>query len=594
MYRILSISFFLTSFLANAQTFTEVSQSIGVNHTHIDEHIMGGGAAFFDFNNDGFQDLYITGGEYRDRLFQNNQNGTFTEVGQSMGIGFTDSVKTVGVITGDIDNDGYRDIFVTTSENHNNILLKNINGTSFVDFSTNVGFTDSSWCTSASFGDADREGLLDLYVGHYVKYYNTPFYNFMISGTLDKLYLNQSLSFIDFAVATGISENGGALSVAFTDYDNDNDVDAMVGNDFGTLYGGNALYRNEYPNPNFTNIAPSSSFYEEINAMGIAIGDYDEDLDLDYYVTNMQANLLHTNSGNQTFSEDAATSGTEVGGFVSWGTFFFDYDNDTYLDLFTASGGVMTMATPQRNVLFENQQNGTFNDVTLSNGLTDTLRSRGAIYGDIDNDGDLDLVVVNVASDSIFAENVSVYRNNTDGASNWVEIDLIGTVSNSDAFGAHIYLYAGGRTWIREINGGSSYLSQNSSVAHFGLGAISAIDSVIIHWPSGIEQLETNVPINSISTITEIDNAGIGEFDNSKYLVVYPNPAKDKIQCTVDKSFDARSISLTTVDGLEVFITPVSAGSLISIPVKNFANGVYYVNVAGSAGAIHKKVVINH
>ena len=109
----------------------------------------------------------------------------------------------------------------------------------------------------------------------------------MTSGTLDKLYLNQNLSFNDFAIATGVAENGGALAVAFTDFDNDMDVDAMVGNDFGTTYGGNALYKNEYPTPNFDNIAVSSGLYEEINAMGIAIGDYDEDLDLDYYITNM-------------------------------------------------------------------------------------------------------------------------------------------------------------------------------------------------------------------------------------------------------------------------------------------------------------------
>ena len=165
MKRIALLPILALSLQTIAQTFTEVSQSAGVIHTHIDEHIMGGGAAFFDFNNDGYQDLYITGGEYQDRLFQNNQDGTFTEVGQGMGIAFTSGIKTVGITTGDIDNDGFRDIFVTTSEDHNNLLLKNINGTSFVDFSTNIGFTDSSWCTSASFGDADREGLIDLYVG---------------------------------------------------------------------------------------------------------------------------------------------------------------------------------------------------------------------------------------------------------------------------------------------------------------------------------------------------------------------------------------------------------------------------------------------
>ena len=163
---------------------------------------------------------------------------------------------------------------------------------------------------------------------------------------------------------------------------------------------------------------------------------------------------MHTNNGNETFNEDATSSGTLSGNLVSWGTFFFDYDNDTYLDLFVASGGVMTMAVPQVNVLYENQQNGTFNDITQTVGLTDTMRSRGAIYGDIDNDGDLDMVVVNVASDSAFAENVSVYRNNTDGASNWAEIHLVGTTSSTDAFGAHVYLYADGRTWMREIDGG--------------------------------------------------------------------------------------------------------------------------------------------
>ncbi len=574
MLKVILFLLLVSTYMCNAQTFNEISQSAGVIHTHVDEHIMGGGVAFFDFNNDGFQDLYITGGEYTDRIFENNQDGTFTEVGASMGIGFTSGVKTVGVTTGDIDNDGFRDVFVTTSEDHNNLLLKNINGTSFVDFSTNLGFTDSSWCTSASFGDADREGLLDLYVGNYVKYYALPFFNYMTSGSLDRLYINQNLSFNEVAISTGIAENGGALTVAFTDFDNDQDVDVMVGNDFGTTYGGNALYANQYPMADFNNIANTSGFYEEINAMGIAVGDYNEDLNLDYYITNMTDNLLHTNSGNQTFTEDANASGTTVGGEVSWGTFFFDFDNDSYLELFLANGGVMTMAIPQVNTLFENQQNGTFTDVTQAAGLTDTLRSRGAAYGDIDNDGDLDFVVVNVSEDSASAKNVSVYLNTTSNSNNWVQFKLVGTQSNRDAFGAHVYLYADGRVWMREVGGGSSYLSQNSSVLHFGLGNISQIDSLHIHWPSGLIEGRGSMPINTINTLTEGGDLSLTE-NNKGEISVFPNPSRGFLTVQNNSSMPLSSFELITSDGKIVRTGELDAYPLQTLELLNLPRGVY-------------------
>ncbi|MDX2361085.1 MAG: FG-GAP-like repeat-containing protein [Crocinitomicaceae bacterium] len=558
--------------LINAQTFLESSQAMGINHEHIDGHIMGGGAAFFDFNNDGFEDLYITGGENRDQLFENNQNGAFTEVGILAGIGMTDTIKTVGVITGDLDNDGDREIFVTTSEDHNNLLFLNNGDGTFTNISISAGFTANTWSTSSSFGDYDNDGFLDLYVGEYVNYFNVPFFNYMSAGTQNTLYHNEgNMTFTEVAVTANVNDNGGALSTAFTDYDNDNDVDLLLGNDFGDLFGGNGLFRNDYPSTYFTDISVSSDIYREINAMGIAVGDFDEDLYLDYYVTNMMENLFHENNGDQTFNEVATSSGTESGNVVSWGTFFFDYDNDTYLDLFCASGGVMTAAVAQQNVLYANQQNGSFLDVTVTEGMDTIRRSRGAIYGDIDNDGALEVVVVNVSANGVFPQLTEVYKSST--VNNWIEFRLQGISSNRDGFGSHIRLVADGRTFLREIGGGSSYLSQNSSIAHFGLDQIPTIDSVIVTWPGGNESVYTAILINQRITLVE-DIAGIEDLP-SYDLTVYPNPAKKSIFCSLNDGAIIDIIEVYSMQG-DLVLSELEVGSeefninLEHLPASNY------------------------
>lgn len=594
-FLLLSLCLFWGFSFSLAQIYVEASQAMNIAHVHLDSNIMGGGVACFDFNNDGYEDIYMTGGTNRDQLFENNQNGSFSEVGISAGLSITGPAKTVGVTTGDIDNDGDRDLFVTTTEDHNNLLFLNNGNNTFTNISISAGIIDSSWSTSASFGDINKDGFLDIYVSNYVNYYSLPFYNFLISGILNKLYLNNGdNTFTDVTTSYNALNNGGALATAFTDFDNDNDMDILIGNDFGVLYGGNALLSNDYPAATCTDISSSSGMDQEINAMGIAIGDYDEDLDLDYYITNMMGNLLHTSNNNGTFNQDAIGAGVSAGNTVSWGTFFFDYDHDSYLDLFVASGGVMSVAPPQLNELFQNQQSGTFTSVGLAEGITDTCRSRGAAYSDLDNDGDLDLVVVNTDFDTLLAKNASVYRNDMVSINNWLKVDLTGTISNRDAFGSHIRVVANGRSWIREIGGGSSYLSQNSSIAHFGLGTNLLIDSIIVIWPSGYAQIETNINANQVVSIVEDDFTELQNNENMGGIIVYPNPANSIISFAIPNYLDVNLIELRTIQGEVIASFKPSSTSDMFINTKDLANGIYYLNFRCHEGWWNKKISIVH
>ncbi len=577
---------------SSAQTFTESSLSSGITHEYIDSNLMGGGAAFFDFNKDGWEDIYITGGDGRDQLFQNDQTGTFNEIGLSAGLGFTDSIMTNGVIAGDINKDGFPDLFVTTSRDHTNILLLNNGDNTFSDISIAAGIVDTVWSMTATFGDFNRDGFVDIYCGNYVKYTTPPFYTTMFGGHQNNLYLNiGNNTFLDVSPSYSIINTGSTLATTFTDFDNDSDMDVIIGNDFGALYGGNVLFENQFPSTDYDNTSTASGIMEEISSMGIAIGDFDEDLDLDYYISNKIENIHHVNNFDGTFTESALNDGVQATNVVSWGTFYFDYDNDTYLDLFVANGGIMAATLPEPNILYRNQQNGTFFNVAIAEGVQDTLRSRGAIYGDIDNDGDLDVLVVNTELDTAIGQNISLYKNNTDGAKSWIKIKLVGVESNMDAYGAHIELSSNGRTWMREIDGGSSYLSHSSSIAHFGLGNYTDIDSIKVIWPDGDSQLLINPAINQTLTITEFDASGIIEFD-SEGISIYPNPTHNElfVKNLTNKSFE--SYEIYSLDGKLIQQGILNAFSLQLIDVQKINSGTYLLQLNSEGNRVSKKISI--
>ncbi len=523
---IIAVTILLSNHAGICQVFVDLSVNSGINFVHEHDGEMGGGAAFFDYDQDGDEDVYITGGLAMDKLYQNNGNGTFTDVSIAAGLSSTDTINTHGVTTGDIDNDGYREIFLTTwnyeynDEVHTpNLLYKNNGDGTFTEISAQAGVNATYWSTSATFGDFDLDGLLDLYVGNYVDSIiddaildtNGMEIGYAHIGYQDILYLNNGNgTFTDKTLDFGLTAKGSALAVASTDYNEDGIIDLMVANDFGEFTVRNKLYEN----PSFIDVSAASGADVGIYGMGIGIGDYDEDNDLDYYITNLGRNVLLQNQGDGTF-QDVTTFANVENTYVDtllttgWGTFFLDYDNDSHLDLFVSNGRISAAAFIRTgehdpNKLYHNNQDGTFTDVSDTAGVADINVGRGATLCDYDNDGDLDMLVV-VHNEYFTSDTrVRLYNNQTNSTGgNWVKVDLEGVLSNRDAYGAHVRVHADGRTFLREVGGGSSHSSQNSSIQHVGLGTISSIDSVVIKWPGGRIQRACNVPINQTLQMLE-------------------------------------------------------------------------------------------
>ena len=489
--------------------FVENAANVNIDHLHIEPQIMGGGAAFFDYNNDGFDDLYLTGGSGSDHFYENNGDGTFTEKAATVGFSITASHNTVGVATGDIDNDGFRDVFVTTDKFSANLLFKNNGDGTFTDISVSAGILHQVWSTSVSFGDYNLDGFLDIYVASYCNFpftAGTPYYETTITGVPNLFYINNGdNTFTEKADLLGVQDNGTALAVTFTDFDNDNDMDIYLGNDFGTDFNPNALFENLYPIDSFARVGLTTNTNASMYTMSTITGDYNEDGLLDYYVSNMMENVMYKNTGNNVYSNESANLNMEATTVTSWGGLFFDYNNDSYLDLFVASGQMMFEEANQYQVnnLFLNSGSNTFTDVALTAGMADSSRSRGAAYSDFDNDGDLDFVLVNVDSSQTATKRTWFMENQGTGLGNYIKIKLRGTTNNRDGFGAHVTVFTNGRSLLKENDGGSGYLSHNSSILHFGLGAETIIDSVIINWPGGGVQVETGININQQIEIIE-------------------------------------------------------------------------------------------
>jgi len=517
-------------FIIYAQAFHETSQSSGVNHHYYSPILVGGGVAVFDYNNDGWLDIYLTGGFMPDKLYRNNGDATFTETGVTAGIDQWANSITVGVTTGDINNDGYRDILVTRWEMPvglvpltTNILYRNNGNGTFTDITVAAGITGKARGAAATMGDYNLDGWLDIYIVNYVdtqdfiRDSNGSAIGYAYTGFANFLYKNNGNgNFTEVASQLHVGDKGTGLAGAFSDYDNDGDLDIFVVNDYGSWTLPNKLYRNEYPIDSFTDVGNFSNFNSEIYGMGIAIGDYDENGYLDYYVTNIGDNPLHKNNGNGTFQNTASQAGVNNGNIGAlltsgWGSAFFDYDHDTQLDLFVSNGQIPVPAfianiDNDPNKLFKNNGNGTFTDVSIAEGVSDSTRGRGFAIGDFDNDGDIDMIVVVTVEQNTAQEHTLLFRNDLSNGNNWLKVQLEGTTNNRDGFGSRVEVYAGGRKFIREIDGGSSHASQNTSIAHFGLANYAIADSVSVIWLGGAKQTVKHIRANSFLKIIEGGN----------------------------------------------------------------------------------------
>ncbi|MCH7762040.1 CRTAC1 family protein, partial [candidate division TA06 bacterium] len=471
---------------------------------------MGSGAAFLDYDNDGNLDLYIVnsgplpgfGSEevIRNLLYRNEGDGTFTYVTEEAGVG--DTGYGMGVSVGDLDNDGYPDIFVTNFGP--NLLYHNNGDGTFTDVTRKAGVGDDRWGCSAAFLDYDGDGYLDLYVTNYLdftfdnhKFCGDPVKNIRAychpdhyNGVEDILYRNNGDgTFSDVTKAAGVSNpEGKGLGVICFDYDNDGDTDIYITNDSVR----NFLYRNN-GDGTFTDVTLfTGAGYNEDGkteaGMGTDFGDYDHDGYFDIFVTNLdyETNTLYHNDEGDYFADLTFLAGLGEPSidYVGWGTNFIDYDNDGDEDLFLTNGHVIdninllnpNLTVAQRDFLFENRGDGTFADVSSQSGEYFSIEKvgRGTAFGDYDNDGDVDLFVTN-SNDT-----PNLLRNDGGNQNNWLMIKTLGRQSNRDGIGTRISVVSGDLIQMDEVKSGSSYLCQNDLRVHFGLGKRRQVDRVEI------------------------------------------------------------------------------------------------------------------
>jgi len=524
---------------ANSQVqFVDISEQAGVSFRHYDGRsqkryfieTLGAGVGLFDYDNDGYPDIYFVNGANLDapqesqamnRLYRNNGDGTFVDVTEQAGVG--DKNYGLGCCVGDYDNDGFLDLYVTNYRS--NILYHNNGDGTFVDVTRQAGVDDANWSAGCAFADVDNDGDLDLYISNYIQFetkknkiwrigrvlvYSSPR---VYEGLRDTFFRNNGDgTFTEDTEAAGFGDVAGrGLGIVFGDYDNDGDVDLFVANDANQ----DCLYQND-----------GSGHFEEVgliagvafsehgivgNGMGTDFGDYDNDGLLDIIVTNFhnQINTLFHNDGDGFFTDvsHASHTGDITMPDMAWGADFFDYDNDGFLDLLIANGHYQdnirlydkSTTYAQMNHLFHNNRDGTFTDVAKSTGPGMQLLkvSRGTAIGDIDNDGDLDIVISNSN------QTANVLRNDGGNQSgNWLNIKLIGKKSNRSAIGARATVTAGDLRQIREVRSSSSFLSQNDLRLHFGLGKHEKV-TVEIRWPSGLVERFENIAANQFLTIIE-------------------------------------------------------------------------------------------
>jgi hypothetical protein len=494
---------------------------------------MGSGAAFLDYNNDGYLDLYaVNGAEMSGEgvspgnvLYRNNRDRTFTDVTDQAGVR-GNRYYGMGVCVADYDNDGDQDIYLTNFGP--NVLYRNNGNATFTDVTALAGIGDARWGSSCAFADYDNDGDLDLYVANYLDFaqakknvwcgrheegFRTYCHPDNFDGVASVLYRNNGNgTFTDVTEAAGVLNPAGkGLGVVFGDYDNDGDVDLYVANDSVA----NFLYRNN-GNGTFTEVGVLSgvAYDGEGKAeagMGVDFADYDNDGLLDIFVTNFdfETNTLYRNQGNSLFIDitDLVGLGQDREPYMGWGTKLLDYDNDGSKDLFVANGhlqdnihlynDVMTYA--QGNQLFHNKGRGRFVEVTLSSGpgLLSKRVGRGVAFGDYDNDGDTDIFIVNNNQPA------TLLRNDGGNRNHWLMVKTVGTKSNREGIGARVKVEAGGLTQVAEVRSGSSYLSQNDLRLLFGLGSSAKVDRVEVRWPSGTVETVENVAANQLLILTE-------------------------------------------------------------------------------------------
>ena len=529
----------------NGPVFEDVTNRSGLKVKHISTldkryiiESMSGGVGFIDCDNDGRLDILIVNGSTIDRyrqggdpmvtLYHQEPNGTFKDVTSSAGLARRG--WGMGVAVADFDNDGRLDLYVTGYGG--NVLYRNLGSCKFEDVTEKAGVRGGGFSTGAAWADYDRDGYVDLFVSRYVHVDMAHLPEFGkdktcvyrgiavqcgpwgMVGESDFLFHNRGDgTFEEVSSSAGVHDSAGryGMGVVWGDYDNDGWPDLFVANDAGENY----LYHNKHDGT-FSDVAlllgvALNGDGVPLGNMGVDFGDFDHDGLLDIFDTTFdnQDDVLYRNLGPQGFADVSgkAQVARVSSPLVKWGTSFVDLDNDGWVDLLVACGHVLPQVDMTKEgsryrqpvLLHLNKHDGTFEEVSTEAGLRRLpLESRrGVAFGDIYNDGAMDVLILNVG------EPPTLLRNHLANGNHWVEFKLIGTKSNRAAIGARLTVHANTLVQFDEVRGGSSYLSQNDLRLHFGLGKNARIDSIDVAWPSGLAQHFDGLAANQLYTIEE-------------------------------------------------------------------------------------------
>jgi len=523
----------------------DITDSTGIKFEHLSSsdkkyivESMSGGVALIDYDRDGLPDIYFTnaptvdmalaGKKAHAALYHNNGDGTFTDVTDKAGVGFP--CFAMGAVVGDYNNDGWPDLLVTCLGGV--VLYRNNGDGTFTDVTKQAGLNDTQFATGAAFGDYDGDGWADLFVSHYVDFHLDDLPKFGSSKTCqyhglavqcgprglkgagDLLFHNNGDgTFTDVSKAAGVDDPHGyyGLGTVWSDFNDDGRLDLFVANDSTP----NFLYRNEGKG-HFTEIGflagtAVSQDGSEQAGMGVALGDYLHTGHLSLFVTHFSEEYaaLFRNDGGMSFTDVSFHAGVAAPTipYVGWGTSFFDFDNDGWPDLFLVNGHVYPQVDTldvgaryrEPKLLFLNRGDGTFRNISALVGPAIQIPqvSRGAAFGDLFNDGHVDIVVENLDGKPM------ILREEGGNHNHWIGFELAGTKSNRLALNARIKAVAGDLTQIDEVRSGGSYLSQNDLRIHFGLGSHERLDRVDILWPSGKTETLTNLAADRFYAVKE-------------------------------------------------------------------------------------------
>jgi enediyne biosynthesis protein E4 len=500
----------------------------------------GSGVAIFDYDNDGWPDIFLVNGDLlpaakatnqqpTSHLFHNNRDGRFTDVTARAGLNQIGWGQ--GACVGDYDNDGYEDLFLTAYGK--NRLYRNLGNGTFAEVAETAGVAGSGklWGTGCAFVDYDRDGRLDLAVANYVDFdlATTPAPGSSpscvwkgvpvmcgprgLASSPNLLYHNLGNGkFADVSKASGFEKTPGhyCFSVSTLDYDEDGWPDIFVACDSTPAI----LYRNNHDGT-FTDTAAETGVAfnddgREQAGMGSSIGDYDGDGHLDIFKTNFSddTSTLYRHNSDASFTDATFAAGIAVNTqFLGWGCMFADVDNDGWPDLLLANGhvypevdsGNMGSAYREPRVLYQNLGGGKFKDISAmaGPGITQPQSSRGLAIGDLWNDGRLEAVINNVSDYPMLLVNLQKSDNH------WIDLHLVGTVSNRDAIGAQVAVHTAERTSVDQVRSGSSYSSNNDMRLHFGLGRVNRVESVEVRWPNGKRESFPSTSADRVVTLRE-------------------------------------------------------------------------------------------